>query len=211
MLTRPYRTRRTRIAAATLFCLLVVVTAFGCSDESSSGLSATTSGSYETCEGFIDSHVVEEISGSSGLKDRQQVIEIASIPGLAESGATSNCLVEVFRTLGGDSEVVPGESVIISIVNFESSELALNIFNSALAAAILTTEQVGDPAEIEQEVIGPDSYLMEIKAGGIGAIIVYVANTAFISMSSTTDALGEALLDGRQLVTAGQGIKSRLP
>jgi hypothetical protein len=96
-------------------------------------------------------------------------------------------------------------------VKFETNELAKSLFNSTLAAAILTAEQVGDLAEVHQDVVGTDSYLMDIKAGGIGAIVVYVFDSTFISMSSTADGENNALLDGQDLVNVAQGVQSRLP
>jgi hypothetical protein len=120
-------------------------------------------------------------------------------------------LIEVFRTLDGSDSPAPGDTVTLSLVRFETNDLAKSLYNSTLASAILTAEQVGDLAEIHQDVVGTDSYLMDVKAGGIGAIVVYVFDSTFISMSSTADDESNALLDGQDLVDVAQGVQSRLP
>ena len=130
---------------------------------------------------------------------------------LAESGAVNNCLIEVFRSLATNDVLIPGESMTLSIVKFQTPDSAVTLFESTLASVILSAGQIGDLAEVQQGVIGANSYLMDIKVGGIGAIIVYVSDTVFISISSTSDSEGNALLNGEQLVIAAQGVQSRLP
>jgi hypothetical protein len=193
--------------------LLFVAVAACSSDEDSEKAAAPNIGNYETCEGFINSNIVENQTGVSGLVDRVRVIDVNSnsIRGLADTGATANCLVEVFRTVDGDDEPSPGESVTLSIVQFETNEQARLLYNSSLAAAIVGVEQVGEIAMIQQQVVGNDSYLMNIDASGIGAIVVYVHDSVFISMSSATNAEGRALLDEQSLVNAAQSVQSRLP
>jgi hypothetical protein len=192
--------------------LLLIVAAVACSSEAEPETTSNAGrGDFDTCEGFITADHVETKTGTSGLVDRARVLEIAAIPGLEASGATANCLIEVFRTLDGSDSPAPGDSVTLSLVKFETNELAKSLYNSTLASAILTAEQVGDLAEIHQDVVGTDSYLMDVKAGGIGAIVVYVFDSTFISMSSTADADSNALLDGQDLVDVAQGVQSRLP
>ena len=53
--------------------------------------------------------------------------------------------------------------------------------------------------------------MLDISVGGIGAIVVFVSEGVFVSMISTSDADGSALLNGAQLVTAAEGVQSRLP
>jgi hypothetical protein len=192
--------------------LVLVIASIACS--SSTNLKTAndvSSPSYETCEGFVNAENLGGGADPVGLIHRARVIPIDSIPGLADSGATANCLIELFKTIDGDDSPVPGDSITISLVQFESREIALNLYNSTLAAAILTREQVGDLAEILQGVVGEYSYLMDIKTGGVGAIIVFVSGSTFVSMSSTSDAENNALLDGQQLVDSAQGIQSRIP
>ena len=192
--------------------LLLVIAAVACSSEAEpEKVSGAATGDFDTCEGFIAAEHLEGEADTSGLVDRVQVIDVGTIPGLSESGATANCLVEVFRTLDGSDAPAPGGSVALSLVQFKTNELAKSLYNSTLAAAILTAEQVGDLAEIHQDVVGTDSYLMDVKAGGIGAIVVYVFDSTFISMSSTADAENNALLDGQDLVNVAHGVQSRLP
>ncbi|MBC8453177.1 MAG: hypothetical protein H8D69_01750 [Chloroflexi bacterium] len=206
----PHSQLRTLIFVSAL--ILLALAAVACSSESETQDSVgSTTGNYATCEGFITAKQMEAETGQSALTERVRVFDIASIPGLAESGATANCLIEVFRTVDGDDQPAPGDSLTLSIVQFETSDLALSLFNSTLASAIITAEQVGDLAEIQQEVVGSDSYLMDVKSGGIGAIVVYVFDSTFISMSSTADAEGNALLDGQELVNVAEGVQSRLP
>jgi len=171
----------------------------------------TFSGVFESCEGFTDTGMIEDLTETSGLIQRVRVLEIDSIPGLAESGAVNNCLVEVFRTLDGDNEPAQGNSLSLSLVRFETSEQPLLLYNSALASALITTDQMGDLAKIQQEVLGPDSYLMNVKNGGIGALVVYVSGPVFVSMSSTTDSRGNTLADEEQLLDVAHNIQSRLP
>jgi len=171
----------------------------------------TFSGVFESCEGFTDTGMIEDLTETSGLIQRVRVLEIDSIPGLAESGAVNNCLVEVFRTLDGDNEPAQGNSLSLSLVRFETSEQPLLLYNSALAPALITTDQMGDLARIQQEVLGPDSYLMNVKNGGIGALVVYVSGPVFVSMSSTTDSRGNTLADEEQLLDVAHNIQSRLP
>jgi len=206
-----YSQHRSQILISAL--LLIVLAAVACSGDSDSASDDGNllAGNYETCEGFINAQHVEDATGASGLIDRVRVLDVASIAGLAESGATANCLVEVFRTVDGADQPAPGDSVSLSIVQFETNELALSLYNSTLAAAILTAEQVGDLAEIQQGVVDSESYLMDVKAGGIGAIVVYVFGSTFLSMSSTANDESIALLDGQALVDAARGVQSRLP
>lgn len=171
----------------------------------------TFSGVFESCEGFTDTGMIEDMTETSGLILRVRVLEIDSIPGLAESGAVNNCLVEVFRTLDGDNEPAQGNSLSLSLVRFETSEQPLLLYNSALASALITTDQMGDLARIQQEVLGPDSYLMNVKNGGIGALVVYVSGPVFVSMSSTTDSRGNTLADEEQLLDVAHNVQSRLP
>ena len=209
------RTLRIRIIIATLFLLIVAVVA--CSSESESEVSAPTApptvvvGNYESCRGFLDAQSIEDLTGETGLFDRERVIVITGVPGLAESGAVNNCLIEVFRSLATNDVLIPGESMTLSIVKFQTPDSAVTLFESTLASVILSAGQIGDLAEVQQGVIGANSYLMDIKVGGIGAIVVYVSDTVFISMSSTSDSEGNALLNGGQLVIAAQGVQSRLP
>jgi len=192
--------------------LLLILAATACSSEPEAEPSVTSDkGNYETCEGFITPDHVESQSGTTGLIDRVHVLDVALIPGLADSGAINNCLIEVFRTLDGTDSPMAGDSVTLSLVRFDTAELAKSLYNSTLASAILTAEQVGDLAEIQQEVVGKDSYLMDVNAGGIGAIVVFVFDSTFVSMSSTDDDESNALLDGQGLVNAAQGVQSRLP
>ena len=192
--------------------LFLVIAAVACSSEADPDtISNADFGDFDTCEGFIVAEHLEGEADTSGLVDRVRVLDVGSIPGLAESGATANCLIEVFRTLDGSDSPAPGDSVTLSLVQFESNELAKSLYNSTLAAAILTAEQVGDLAEVHQDVVGTDSYLMDVKAGGIGAIVIYVFDSTFISMSSTADSENNALLDGKNLVNVAEGVQSRLP
>jgi hypothetical protein len=192
--------------------LVLVIASIACSSSTDSKTAEDISSpSYETCEGFVTAENLGGGADPTGLIHRARVIPIASIPGLADSGATANCLIELFRTIDGDDSPVPGDSITISLVQFESREVALNLYNSTLAAAILTGEQVGDLAEILQGVVGEYSYLMDVKAGGVGAIVVFVSGSTFVSMSSMADAESNALLDGQELVDSAQGVQSRLP
>ncbi len=194
--------------------IILVIAAVACSgdpDPESVAGSGTNTANYETCAGFLDAQSVEEQTNVEGLTDRVRVIDVASIPGLVESGAINNCLVEVYRTLGGDDAPTPGESVSLSLVRFENNDLAKRLYNSTLASAILTAEQLDDLVEIQQGVISRDSYLMDVKVGGIGAIIVFVVDSTFVSMSSTADDESNALFDGESLANAAQSVQSRLP
>lgn len=207
--------RRTRIFIATLF--LLIIAAVACSSDRESETTAPTVppreliGNYETCTGFLDAQSIEELTGESGLFDRERVINVEGVPGLAESGAVDDCLIEVFRSFETNDVPTPGKSVALSIVKFQSSASAVSLFDSTLASALLSAGQIGDLAEVRREVVGADSYLLDIKAGGVGAIVVYVSDTAFISISATPDAEGNALLTVEQLVAAAQGVQSRLP
>lgn len=198
---------RSRIVLAAL--LLLVAATVACSGESES--SDETIGNYESCKGFFSPKIVEEQTATVGLVGRERVLEVSAIEGLADSGAINNCLIEVFRTVDGGDDPAPGDSVTLSIVRFETEELALSLFNSTLAAAIMTAEEVGALAEFQQNAFGADSYLMDVKFGGIGGIVVFAHKSVFVSMSSTADARGNALLDNRMLITAAQGVKTRLP
>ena len=168
----------------------------GMSCSSQPASSDTPTGAYDSCKGFADSNMIEDLTGTVGLVERTQILDIDSIPGLTESGAVNNCIIEVFRTVN---------------VRFESKEQALLLYNSALASALITAEQIGDIAVIQQGLIGNDSYLMDVKSGGVGAIAVYVQETAFISMSSTADSEGKALLDAGSLTAAALLVQARIP
>ncbi|HIF70977.1 MAG TPA: hypothetical protein EYQ61_00160 [Dehalococcoidia bacterium] len=206
----PISKHRTHLLLAAL--LLVAFAAIACSSSAESESEPSASiGNYETCEGFIDAQSIEKASDTDGLVDRIEVFDVASIPGLADSGATDNCLIEVFRTIGGDDSPTPGESVTVSLVRFETNELAELLYNSTLASAILAGEQLGELSEIQQRVVGTDSYLMDIKSVGIGAIVVFVQDSTFISMSSTADNEGNSLLDSQKLVNAAAEVQARLP
>jgi hypothetical protein len=192
--------------------LLLTFAAIACSDNADSEPEITASvGNYETCEGFVEVQSIEQTSGTDGLIDRVKVFDIDSIPGFADAGATDNCLIEVFRTVDGNDAPVPGESVTVSLVRFETSELAQLLYNSTLASAILAGEQVGELSEIQQGVVSVDSYLMDINASGIGAIVVFVQDSTFISMSATADDEGKSLLDAQKLIIAAETLKTHLP
>ena len=191
---------------------LFSIAVFACSSTEDSQEPDRPSGaSYKTCQGFITADDVEQISGVTGLIDRVQVIEVDSITGLTENGAVANCLIDVFRTVDGTDTPAPGDSLSLSIVQFDTSEQVLSLYNSLLATTILTAEQLGDQADIEQGVIGSDSYYMDVKVGGIGAIVVLVSDKTFVSMSAASDSEDNALLDVRELITAAEQVQSRLP
>ncbi len=207
--------RHAQILIAALFLVIFVAVACTGGDDTESETPSPPPveliGNYETCKGFLDAGTVEDLTGKSGLFERERVIPIASIQGLAESGATNNCLIEVFGSFEGNDELTPGDSLALSIVKFQSNESALNLFDSTLASALLSVEQIGDRADVQQEVIGADSYLLNIRAAGIGAIIVYVSGNSFVSMSATSDSHGNALLTESQLIAVAEGVQSRLP
>ena len=206
----PISKHRTNLLLAAIFLMAFAAIACSSSDESEPE-SAASVGNYETCEGFVEVQSIEEVSGTSGLIDRVQVFDVDASPALVDSGATDNCLIEVFRTIDGNDSPVPGESMAISLVRFETSELAQLLYNSTLASAILAGEQIGELSEVQQGVVSVDSYLMDIKAAGIGAIVVFVQGTTFISMSATADDEGKSLLDAEQLVNTAEALKVRLP
>ncbi|MCS5643734.1 MAG: hypothetical protein NZ807_10790 [Dehalococcoidia bacterium] len=191
--------------------LIIVIMLLGMSCSSQPASSDTPTGAYDSCKGFADSNMIEDLTGTVGLVERTQILDIDSIPGLTESGAVNNCIIEVFRTVNDTNQPSPGDSLTISIVRFESKEQALLLYNSALASALITAEQIGDIAVIQQGLIGNDSYLMDVKSGGVGAIAVYVQETAFISMSSTADSEGKALLDAGSLTAAALLVQARIP
>ena len=85
------------------------------------------------------------------------------------------------------------------------------LYNSTLASALITTEQLGDLGEIRQEVIGSDSYLMDVRTGGVGAIVVFAADSIFVSMSATVDSQGRGLVNSKELLQVAQDMQSRLP
>ena len=204
--------RRTRTVLATLF--LLVIATVGCSGGSNSTASEQSPeivGDYLTCKGFVDAPNIEAVTGESGLQARERLIAVTGVPGLVDSGAVNNCLVEVFETVDSNDVPFPGSSMTLSIVKFQNNEAAMTLFDSTLASVLLSVEQIGDLAEVKQEVIGANSYMLDISVGGIGAIVVFVSEGVFVSMSSTSDADGSALLNGAQLVTAAEGVQSRLP
>ena len=199
------------ILLISIFSLFALI-AIGCSSNEEPAEPANPSAAnYETCEGFITADDIEQLSGITGLIDRAQVIEVDSITGLTESGAVANCLIDVFRTVDGTDTPTPGDSLSLSIVQFDNSEQVLSLYNSLLATTILTAEQLGDQADIEQGIVGSDSYYMDVKVGGIGAIVVLVSETTFVSMSAVSDSENNALLDVRQLISAAEQVQSRLP
>lgn len=206
----PISKHRTNLLLAAIFLMAFAAIACSSSDESDAESTASI-GSYETCEGFVEVQSIEEATGTSGLIDRIEVFDVDAIPGLVDSGAIDNCLIEVFRTVGGNDVPTPGESVTVSLVRFENSELAQLLYNSTLASAILASEQIGELSEVQQGVVSVDSYLMDIKAAGIGAIIVFVQDSTFISMSATADDEGKSLLDEQQLIDTAEAVKARLP
>ncbi len=207
----PLPQHRTHLLILALLLLMIVAVACATNNADDDATPLPDTGDYVTCKGFMTAEQIEEESGVSGLKDRVRVLDIASIPGLADSGAISNCLIDVYRTVDGNDSPAPGNSVSLSLVQFATNEQALLLYNSTLAAAILTKEQVGARAEVQQGVTGSDSYLMDVKAGGIGAIVVNVFDGTFISISSTADADRNALLDGQGLINAAKVVQSRLP
>ncbi len=99
-----------------MICVLVLL-AMSCADQPTP--SETSAGTYKSCEGFIDSNMIENLTGIVGLIERAQALDSNDIPGLAESGAVNNCIIEVFRTVGSTDEPSPGDSLAIQIVQFE--------------------------------------------------------------------------------------------
>ena len=191
---------------------LLGFTTIACStNDQLSNVDGKVTANYKTCDGFISADEIEQISGLNGLIARSEIVNTDSIPGLAESGAIANCLIDVFRTVDGNDIPLSGNSISLSIVQFGNTEQSLSLYNSTLAAAILTAEQVGELAEIEQGIIGSDSYYMDVKVGGIGAIVVSVPDNTFISMIAARNKENKALLNVSQLITAVKGVESRLP
>ena len=200
-----------RLTTLSAITLLAFTTTACSTNDQVSNVDGKATATYKTCDGFISAHEIEQISGLNGLIAKSEVVNTDSIPGLAESGAIANCLIDVFRTVDGNDIPLSGDSISLSIVQFRNSEQSLSLYNSTLAAAILTAEQVGELAEIEQGIIGSDSYYMDVKVGGIGAIVVSVPDNTFISMTAARNEKNKALLNVSQLITAVKGVESRLP
>ena len=57
------------------------------SDSDSNSTEDISSASYETCEGFVTAENLGGGVDTTGLVDRANVLSIASIPGLEDSGA----------------------------------------------------------------------------------------------------------------------------
>lgn len=206
------RSRRTRAILATM--LLLVIAAVACSSDgelTTAEQAPRAVGDYESCKGFVDAKSIAAVTGESDLQARERVLEVGGVPGLVDSGAVNNCLVEVFLTVDANDVPFPGTSMTLSIVKFATNDSAMTLFDSTLASVLLSVEQIGDLAEVQQEVIGADSYMLDISVGGIGAIVVFVSDSVFVSMSSTSDSDGNALLNGVQLVNAARDVQSRLP
>jgi len=210
-------TKRAYSYLAILVLTLLLLTPAACSDSSNSEEtqnkppSNSNTGNYETCEGFLTAKHVEDESGISGLTEQINALDLVGIAGLGDSGATANCQIDVFLVQEDTDKPAPGDSVTLTVVQFENEELAASMYESTLSAAKLTAEQVGDLVELSEEVLGTNSHLMDMKAGGIGAIVAYAYGATFISISSTADDQANALLDGQTLVNAAQGVQSRLP
>ncbi len=201
-----------KLLLATL--VLLAITSVACSSDSGPKPATEPNsavGNYETCTGFISFDSIADLTGVEGLFERVSVTDVAAVPELAESGAIDSCLVEIFQSVDESDNPVPGESLTLFLVRFENSELAQEQYNSTLASALIGKEQLGELAVLQQDVVGTNSYLMDVSASGIGALVVFAFNSTFVSISSTADDESNALFDGHNLVNAAQSVQSRLP
>lgn len=201
-----------KLLLATL--VLLAITSLACSSDSGPKPATEPNsavGNYETCTGFISFDSIADLTGVEGLFERVSVTDVAAVPELAESGTIDSCLVEIFQSVDESDNPVPGESLTLFLVRFENSELAQEQYNSTLASALIGKEQLGELAVLQQDVIGTNSYLMDVSASGIGALVVFAFNSTFVSISSTADDESNALFDGHNLVNAAQSVQSRLP
>ncbi len=194
--------------------VLLAITSVACSSDSGPKPATEPNsavGNYETCTGFISFDSIADLTGVEGLFERVSVTDVAAVPELAESGTIDSCLVEIFQSVDESDNPVPGESLTLFLVRFENSELAQEQYNSTLASALIGKEQLGELAVLQQDVVGTNSYLMDVSASGIGALVVFAFNSTFVSISSTADDESNALFDGHNLVNAAQSVQSRLP
>lgn len=194
--------------------VLLAITSVACSSDSGPKPATEPNsavGNYETCAGFISFDSIADLTGVEGLFERVSVTDVAAVPELAESGTIDSCLVEIFQSVDESDNPVPGESLTLFLVRFENSELAQEQYNSTLASALIGKEQLGELAVLQQDVVGTNSYLMDVSASGIGALVVFAFNSTFVSISSTADDESNALFDGHNLVNAAQSVQSRLP
>ncbi len=201
-----------KLLLATL--VLLAITSLACSSDSGPKPATEPNsavGNYETCTGFISFDSIADLTGVEGLFERVSVTDVAAVPELAESGTIDSCLVEIFQSVDESDNPVPGESLTLFLVRFENSELAQEQYNSTLASALIGKEQLGELAVLQQDVVGTNSYLMDVSASGIGALVVFAFNSTFVSISSTADDESNALFDGHNLVNAAQSVQSRLP
>lgn len=201
-----------KILIATL--VLLAITAVACSSDSGPKPATEPSsavGNYETCTGFISFDSIADLTDVEGLFERVSVTDVAAVPELAESGATDSCLVEIFQSVDESDNPVSGKSLTLFLVRFENSELAQEQYNLTLATALIGKEQLGELALLQQDVVGTNSYLMNVSASGIGALVVFAFDSTFVSISSTADDESNALFDGHNLVNAAQSVQSRLP
>ncbi len=201
-----------KLLLATL--VLLAITSVACSSDSGPKPATEPNsavGNYETCTGFISFDSIADLTGVEGLFERVSVTDVAAVPELAESGTIDSCLVEIFQSVDESDNPVPGESLTLFLVRFENSELAQEQYNSTLASALIGKEQLGELAVLQQDVVGTNSYLMDVSASGIGALVVFAFNSTFVSISSTADDESNALFDGHNLVNAAQSVQSRLP
>jgi hypothetical protein len=201
-----------KLLLATL--VLLAITSLACSSDSGPKPATEPNsavGNYETCTGFISFDSIADLTGVEGLFERVSVTDVAAVPELAESGTIDSCLVEIFQSVDESDNPVPGESLTLFLVRFENSELAQEQYNSTLASALIGKEQLGELAVLQQDVVGTNSYLMDVSASGIGALVVFAFNSTFVSISSTADDESNALFDGHNLVNTAQSVQSRLP
>ena len=59
-----------------MICVLVLL-GMSCADEPAP--SGTSAGTYESCEGFIDSNMIENLTGAVGLIERAQTLDLSLI------------------------------------------------------------------------------------------------------------------------------------
>lgn len=157
---------------ATILAVIGILVGLTISSCSGAALSTPTPsesnvGNFQTCEGFVCLDSIGEMTDVGGLAERIEVINVGSIRSLSAAGAIDNCLIEVSRPLPADGSPDPGASLSVSLVKFETSELAARHYNSTVASAVVSAGNVGDVMEIQQRIFGPDSFLVDTQAIGI--------------------------------------------
>jgi hypothetical protein len=163
---------------------------------------------YRTCSGLLSAPEVSAAgSGPAVLRGDLNRFNFG-VPGDASlQGIFADCVLE-FGSPSGEQD--PSNSLTVRSTAF-TSEAAAIAQMARLQSSLLVVGANADPeAAVQQRVVGDDSMALDLRSGGLGAVVVFRAGTTVTQLSTTSDEAGRSFLMLPEITGLAETIRGRL-